>query len=172
MTEKNPFDESFQEMILYLTKRLDDRELDRMKSVVIGGGSVSMAIILVLLQVGMKATSLKVSLWASSLGIPAWIGAWQFIDAYMFYGKMSMEHFSQARGSGILAGMIFSSLLLLFISVFSAILYLSSLGAGLFTLASIVISILVHRHGIQLRVAVDKAEKNQSIEPVPSEPNK
>lgn len=128
-----------------------------MRASAIGGASVSTAIILLLLQTGAASAALKLALYASSLAVPAWISAWQFIEAYSFYGRGSYRHFNSVQGSGLAVGFAIAGLGCLATSLSSIIWHLAPLAAALFIAASLLAAILIFRHNYAVKAVADSA---------------
>src|SRR5688500_17706647 len=104
-----------------LTDRLTENHLERMRTSAIGGGSLELGVILLLLQTKLDSTALVVALYSAIFAIPSWIIAWQYVEAYMFCGKESYKHFRSPKGSLVAAGFALLGMLLLLISVVSLI---------------------------------------------------
>ena len=161
MTDKPPFDTVYQASMRKVTKRLDVGKLDRMRRSAIGGGSISLAIVLLLLQTGIDSPALLVALCCAAVAIPAWIGAWQFVENYMFYGRRSLAHFNRVRGSGIGMGLAVAGGVLLFISLASLIGHRSAFASVLFVLASLLAGSLILKQSLEVRNEVEQIEDGE-----------
>ena len=149
--ESPKFGEAYAASIRDLTQRLDPSYIDRLRTTAVGGGSVSLAIILVLTQVGLKTHELHVALVLASLAVPAWVGSWQFLESYILYGRSAQSHFNEFRGSGVALGLNVAGGILLFLSVAYLIGNLSHWACIAFVLTSIGVATLVAKQSIELR---------------------
>ena len=143
-----------------VTRRLTTTHFERMRSVAIGGASASTAIVLVLLQVCGLAPSgltaaLTLSLYAACVAIPAWVGSWQFLEAYIFYGQDSFVHFNRPQGSGIAAGLNFVGSVCLAASLSAAIWHLAPRASVVFFAAGAVVAVLIVRHARGVKAVAD-----------------
>ena len=145
----------FQSAMQPVTTRLNGPYLNQMRSAAIGGASVSTAIVLVLIQTGLVSTPQRVALYSAALSIPAWIGAWQYIQPYILYGPTSYEHLGKISSIGVAVILATFGMLTLAISLTSAIWHLSPCVSVLFMVASAVVAILVFMHNRSVQVAVD-----------------
>jgi phosphate/sulfate permease len=143
--------ENFQSAMHPVTRRLSESYLNQMRGAAIGGGGLSAAIVLLLLQTGLTSIPLHISLYAAALGIPAWIGAWQYIQPYILYGPTSYEHFAKPGGIGVAVLLAVAGLAALFVSFTSLIWHLSPCVATLFAVACLLVIalILVHNRAVQ-----------------------
>ena len=158
MNEQTRFENTYEAEMHPVTKRLRESTLQEMRATAIGGSSVSAAIVLVLLQTGVDGNALKFSLFCSALAIPAWIAAWQYVQAYLFYGSASLAHFNTLKGSGTSVLFAVSGMGLLVTSLSALIWHMSPLVAILFAVAALLTSILVTRHNQAVRSAVERIE--------------
>jgi hypothetical protein len=147
----------YESEIAAVTRRLTESHLSSMRASAIGGASVSTAIILLLLQTGVIGAALKLALYASSLAVPAWIAAWQFIEAYSFYGRDSYRHFNSVQGSGLAVGLAVIGIGCLATSLSSMIWHLAPVAAVVFIVASVSAAILIFRHNFAVRAVADSA---------------
>ena len=161
MTDRRRFDSIYQASMRKVSKRLDDRKLDRMRRSALGGGSTSLAIVLLLLHTGADPLSLRAALCCAAVAIPVWIGAWQFVENYMFYGKRSLHHFNSVRGSGVGLGLAVAGGVLLFISLTSLIAHLSVFASALFVLASMLVAALILKQSTEVRNEVEQDEDGE-----------
>lgn len=153
--------ERYETQMASVTRRLTTTHFERMRSVAIGGASASTAIVLVLLQVcGLTPSgltpALTLSLYAACVAIPAWIGSWQFLEAYIFYGQDSFVHFNRRQGSGIAAGLNFVGSVCLAASVAAAIWHLAPLASVVFFAVGAVVAVLIVRHASGVKAVADE----------------
>ena len=161
MTEKNDFESHYSENIKPLTERLTENNLEHMRTSAIGGASISLGVILLLLQTKLESPALVVALYASIFSIPAWVAAWQYVETYIFYGKASHGHFNSLKGSLVAVSFAVFGMVLLLISIVSLISYFSVLAAVLFLCLSILLVVIVFRHGIAVRKYTENFNVNK-----------
>ena len=141
-----------------VTARLTESHLGSMRSAAIGGASVSTAIVLLLLQTGISDAALKLALYTACVAIQAWIAAWQYIEAYNFYGRASYKHFNTPKGSGVAVALSLAGIVGLSISVAALIWHLAPLAALIFSASSVVTLVLVVRHNNAVKRVTDASE--------------
>lgn len=163
MTDQQDFNSLYNKGMQPVTHLLTESALERMRTSAIGGSSVSFAIVLVLLQTGVASTSLKIALFTASLAIPAWVVAWQFVEAYMVCGKPSMGHFNSPKGSGVAVMFATTGMFLLLVSICSLIWHMSVIASLLFFVASLVMAIVVFKHHNAVRSYADKANSQNGV---------
>jgi hypothetical protein len=145
----------YEKEIASVTRRLTESHLSSMRGSAIGGASVSTAIVLLLLQTGVNSPALKLALYTASLAIPAWIAAWQFIEAYSFYGRKSYSHFSRVQGSGLAVGLAIVGMACIATSLSSLIWHLAPMASAIFMVASVVAAVLIFRHNNAVQAVAD-----------------
>ncbi|WP_146907248.1 hypothetical protein [Arenimonas daejeonensis] len=145
-----------------VTERLTEAALERMRTSAIGGASIALGVVLLLLQTDLGSRALIVALYSAIFAIPAWITAWQYVEAYMFCGKESHEHFNSFKGSLVAVSLALAGMLLLFVSVVSLIWHMSVTAAIVFLAVSIAASVLISRHHHAVRVFADRARAGGS----------
>lgn len=151
----SPMNQQYEEEMESVTRRLTESHLNNMRGSAIGGASVATAIVLLLLQTGISSSALKLGLYSASLAIPAWLAAWQYIEAYNFYGRSSYHHFNTVKGSGIAIALAVIGMTCLFTSLASLIWHLAPMASAIFSLASVAIAILIFKHNNAVKVAAD-----------------
>jgi hypothetical protein len=161
MNEQNDFESHYSKSMQTVTERLTETHLEHMRTSAIGGASISLGIILLLLQTKLDSNALVVALYSSIFSIPAWVAAWQYVEAYIFYGKSSHAHFNSPKGSLVAVSFAIFGMLLLLISIVSLISYLSVFGAVLFFLLSFLLIIVVYRHNAAVSKFTENLEKNE-----------
>jgi hypothetical protein len=152
-----------------VTRRLTSTHFERMRSVAIGGASASTAIVLVLLQVcgltpSALTAALTLSLYAACVAIPAWVGSWQFLEAYIFYGQDSFVHFNRPQGSGIAAGLNLVGSVCLAASLSAAVWHLAPLASVVFFAAGAVVIVLIVRHASGVKAVADAVTEPEEQE--------
>ncbi|GAA0889157.1 hypothetical protein [Rhodanobacter soli] len=153
----------YESEIASVTRRLTESHLSSMRASAIGGASVSTAIVLLLLQTGVDSTALRLALYSASLAVPAWIAAWQFIEAYSLYGRDSYSHFSSVRGSGLAVGLAAIGMGCLATSLSSIIWHLAPMAAAIFIAASVFAAVLIFRHNYAVKAVADGADKTSGV---------
>lgn len=156
------FHEHYEKEISPLTARIKENHLDYMRGSAIGGASVSLAILLLLTQIESDSVSLKVCLFSVVFCIPAWLGAWHFVESYIMYGLKSLGHFNRVNSSGIAVLFVIVGGLSLFVSISSLIWYLSIGAAIMFIISSFLIAFICVRHGNSVKRYVDEQENVSS----------
>ncbi len=146
MAQDPDFKAAYEEGMRPITQRLTDSVLDHMRTSAIGGASFSTAIVLLVLQTGIASGSLRISLYAAALAIPAWLTAWQYVETYIFYGRSSYNHFNSPKGSGVAVLLVVAGALLLLTSLGSLIWHLSPGASLLFLMTSLLAGGLIFRH--------------------------
>lgn len=162
MTEQSDFNSLYSSGMKTLTERLTEGDLERMRTSAIGGGSLSLGVILLSLQTKLDDGALIVALYASVFAIPFWIGAWQCVEAYMSCGKDSYGHFASPKGSLVAVSFALLGLTLLLVSVVSLIWHMSHIAAVIFFVASIVMAVFVFRQHNAVRKYADKVRSAQN----------
>lgn len=158
MTDTRDLESFYREgMRTSVTERLTEATLERMRTSAIGGASLSLGVILLLLQTDLGSRALIIALYSAIFAIPAWVAAWQYVEAYMFCGKDSHEHFNSFKGSLVAVLLAVAGMLLLFTSVVSLIWHMSMIAAIVFLVLSIAAAVLVSRHHHAVRVFTDRA---------------
>lgn len=140
-----------------VTERLTEATLERMRSQAIGGAGIALGVILLLLQTSLDSTALAIALYAAIFAIPAWIAAWQYVEAYMFCGKPSYEHFNSLKGSLVAVAFAISGMLLLLTATVSLIWHMSPTAAMAFLAMSLAAALLIYRHHNAVRSFADSA---------------
>jgi len=168
MTEQPDFNSLYTQGMKSVTDRLTESTLERMRSSAIGGGSISLGVILLLLQTRLDSAALKVALYSAVFAIPVWIVAWQYVESYMFCGKDSYGHFNTPKGSLVAVSFALVGMLLLLVSIVSLIWHMSATAALIFLGASLLMALLVYRHHNAVRTYADKvgAHKHHSPDKV------
>lgn len=156
MTDQPDFNSLYTKGMQSVTDRLTESTLERMRSSAIGGGSISLGVILLLLQTELDSSALIVALYTAVFAIPAWIVAWQYVESYMFCGKDSYGHFNSPKGSLVAVSFALLGMLLLLVSIVSLIWHMSVVAALAFLAASLLMAFLVYRHHNAVRVYADK----------------
>ena len=158
MTDQRDFNSLYAKgMRTAVTERLTEATLERMRTQAIGGAGIALGVVLLLLQTSLDSTALAIALYSAIFAIPAWIAAWQYVEAYMFCGKPSYEHFNSPKGSLVAAAFAISGMLLLLIAVVSLIWHMSPAGAVVFLAVSLAAAVLIYRHHNAVRTFADKA---------------
>ncbi|TYT26726.1 hypothetical protein FZO89_10905 [Luteimonas viscosa] len=158
MTDDRDLESIYREdMRTSVTERLTEATLERMRTSAIGGASIALGVILLLLQTDLGSRPLIVALYAAIFAIPAWIAAWQYVEAYMFCGKESHEHFNSLKGSLVAVLLALAGMLLLCVSVVSLIWHMSVTAAIVFLVVSIAAAVLISRHHHAVRAFADRA---------------
>ena len=140
-----------------VTERLTEATLERMRTSAIGGASIALGVILLLLQTDLDSTALVVALYSAIFAIPAWIAAWQYVESYMFCGKSSYEHFNSPKGSLVAVAFALAGMLLLLVAIVSLIWHMSVAAAVVFLAVSLAVVVLIYRHHNAVRAFADKA---------------
>jgi hypothetical protein len=159
MTDQGDFNSLYSKGMQSVTDRLTESHLERMRTSAIGGASISLGVILLLLQTDLDSNALIVALYTSIFAIPAWIAAWQYVEAYMFCGKSSYAHFNSPKGSLVAVAFALSGMLLLLTSIVSLIWHMSVLAAIIFLCVSLLAAFIVYRHHNAVRAFSDNAER-------------
>ena len=158
MTDQRDFNSLYAEgMRTAVTERLTEATLERMRTQAIGGAGIALGVILLLLQTSLDSTALAIALYSAIFAIPAWIAAWQYVEAYMFCGKPSYEHFTNPKASLVAVAFAISGMLLLLIAVVSLIWHMSPAGAVVFLVVSLAAAVLIYRHHNAVRAFANKA---------------
>lgn len=140
-----------------ITDRLTENHLERMRTSAIGGASLALGVILLLLQTSLDSAALVIALYSAIFAIPSWIIAWQYVEAYMFCGKASYKHFNSPKGSLVAVIFALLGMLLLLTSVVSLIWHMSLIAAVVFLVVSVLSSVLIYRHHNAVRAFSDRA---------------
>lgn len=140
-----------------VTSRLTEAALDRMLVQSVGGASVGLGVILLLLQTKLDTLALEIALYSAIFSIPAWVTAWQYVESYMFCGKASFGHFNTLKGSGVAVLFALLGMILLFVSVSSLIWHMSAVASSLFVVVSLAVGVLIFRHHNAVRRFADIA---------------
>lgn len=140
-----------------VTSRLTEAALDRMLVQSVGGASVGLGVVLLLLQTKLDTLALEIALYSAIFAIPAWIAAWQYVESYMFCGKASFGHFNTLKGSGVAVLFASSGMVLLFVSIVALIWHMSAIAAILFGIVSFAVGFLIYRHHNAVRRFADSA---------------
>ena len=157
MTDNRDLESIYREgMRTSVTDRLTEATLERMRTSAIGGASIALGVILLLLQTTLGSRALIVALYSAIFAIPAWVTAWQYVEAYMFCGKDSHEHFNSPKGSLVAVLLALTGMILLFVSVVSLIWHMSVTAAIAFLVVSVAAAVLVSRHHNAVRVFSDR----------------
>ena len=159
MTDNNNFSSGYSQHMQSVTNRLTENHLEHMRTSAIGGASLSFGVILLLLQTKLDSTALVVALYCSIFSIPAWVAAWQYVEAYIFYGKFSHAHFNSPKSSLVAVSFAMFGMSLLLISVVALIYYLSIFGAALFLALSVSLIVVVYRHNVAVKKITENAER-------------
>ena len=163
MKKVNEFEDFYRDGIHpAVTERLTEATLVRMQSSAIGAASIALGVILLLLQTDLDSLALVIALYSAIFAIPAWITAWQYVEAYMFYGKTSHEHFSSIKGSLVASLFALTGMLLLFVAVVSLIWHMSVIAATVFFVVSLLASILIYRHHNAVRLFTEKSHNRNT----------
>ena len=159
MTDQRDFNSLYSKGMQSVTDLLTESNLERMRTSAIGGASISLGVILLLLQTRLDSTALIVALYTSIFAIPVWIAAWQYVEAYMFCGKPSYAHFNSPKGSLVAVAFALSGMLLLLTSIVSLIWHMSIVAAVLFLCVSLVVAFVIYRHHNAVRVFSQSADR-------------
>jgi hypothetical protein len=163
MTDQSELDLLYAKGMKSVADRLTEGSLERMRTTAIGGASLSLAIILLLLQTNVSSTPLQVALYSAALAIPVWIVCWQYVEAYIFCGQRSFAHFNSLKTSGVAILCSALGMLLLGVSVFSLIWHMSVKASLLFLAASLFMGSLVYRHHNAVRSYADKTGTKDGV---------
>ena len=123
-----------------LWHHISESKLFLLRNISVGASGISLAIILLLLQVGVKGIYLEVSLTASAIGIPFWLGLASVFETYIFYGKSSYPHLRTDFSINIIALLMLSGSLCFITSITALIWHLSLFAVQCFGI-SVVIAI-------------------------------
>ncbi len=159
MTNQHDFENLYKAgMRTAVTERLTEAILERMRTSAIGGASIALGVILLLLQTKLDSLALIVALYSSIFAIPTWIAAWQYVESYMFCGKPSYDHFNSPKGSLVAVLFAICGMLLLLVAVVSLIWHMSPTAATVFAVVSISVAVVIYRHHNAVRAFADKAK--------------
>ena len=114
----------------------------QMRGAAISGAGLCAAVILVLVQTGVRSVPQLVALWGASLGVPAWLAAWQYVQAYITWGSKSYGHY-KPRASGLLA---IAGILPLFVAFTSLVWFVSPCASAAFALACLIAALFISMH--------------------------
>lgn len=159
MTDQQDFNSLYSKSMQSVTDRLTESTLEMMRTSAIGGGSLSLGVILLLLQTKLDSTALIVALYSAIFAIPAWTIAWQYVEAYIFCGKDSYGHFNSPRGSLVAVSFALLGMVLVLVSIVSLIWHMSNIAALVFLTASLLMAFLVYRHHNAVRLYADRARR-------------
>jgi len=76
-----------------------------MRNLAFGGAAACLAILIQILQVGVKDNALTVSVLATAVGIPFWLGLGAMYECYIFLGPRSYPHLRRNAGSQFIGGL-------------------------------------------------------------------
>ncbi len=139
------FGQHFEKEMSSHTSKMNESHLNYMRTAAISGSSVATAIMFLISQME-KTIPTSVALYAAVVAIPCWFAAWQYIEAYMFYGERSLGHFNTISGSLVAIAFATVGAVSLFVSVTALIWQLSCVAAVLFILLSAVVFFAVSKH--------------------------
>jgi len=114
----------------------------QMRGAAISGAGLCAAVILVLVQTGVRSVPQLVALWGASLGVPAWLAAWQYVQAYITWGSKSYGHY-KPKAAGLLT---FAGILPLFVAFASLVWLVSPCASAAFALACLIAALFISMH--------------------------
>ena len=114
MSNQSPTGKKFNQALEPIIARIDQAKWDIARAVTLGSAGLSTAIVFLITQIGVKSSSLSISLFCSSVAIPVWLALWRVGESYAFFGAKSHGHLSTMRGLpvGLLLFLAGGSLLL------------------------------------------------------------
>lgn len=121
-----------------LWRHISESKLFLLRNISVGAAGISLAIILLLLQVGVKGIYLEVSLTASAIGIPFWLALASAFETYIFYGKSSYPHLRTDFSMNIIALLMLSGSLCLITSITALIWHLSLFAVQCFGISVVI----------------------------------
>ncbi|MCI2245722.1 hypothetical protein L3067_14025 [Xanthomonas sp. PPL568] len=152
MTDRRDPESLYKEGIESVRSMLTESNFERLRTQAIGGASVSLGVILLLLQTDAKSKSLDVALYTSIFAVPVWVAVWQYIEAYVFCGKNSYAHFMTMKGS-LVAGLLSAiGMILLLLSIVALIWHMSVIASVTFLVLSLVLAYFINRHQTKVRL--------------------
>jgi len=140
------------------TRHITESHLNDARASSIGSASAAAAIVLLLLQTGVDGFALKLALYAAALAIPASVAAWQFVSAYLYYGRSSYGHFNSIGGSGLIAALSAIGLICLGVSFSAVIWHLAPVASVLFMASFLIAMALVIRHNKAVSAMADEVD--------------
>ena len=138
-----------------MSGRFDAARLDNMRSTSIGGASLSTALVFLLLQTDLGSVSLMLALFCSVIAIPSWIATWQIVEAYLFCGESSYEHFYTLKGSGIAVIIFFVAAIALLLGMCALLWHLKPIASILFGVLCVAMSVFVYWYNNAVRAWSD-----------------
>lgn len=112
----------------------------------LSAAGVSLALILVVAQIGLKTTALTISMWCATIALPLWICMWQVSETYQLWGSSGEDHFKRVNWLIGFTVLYVASALLSFASVSAMIWHLSAAAALIFICVCLLVVTFVGWH--------------------------
>jgi hypothetical protein len=157
---KLPSDDQFSESMSPVTSRLTKHKWEVARHTSLGGAGVSVAVLLVVSQIGVATPALWLSLFCSAVAIPVWATLWQVGEAYSFYGVRPVASLSLHNGLTMGMLLFLAGGLLLLLSIFMLIWHFSVAAAFAFLFVSVGGVFLTVRHHAVVRSQASSSNGN------------
>ncbi len=159
---RSKFGEIYSKALEPMAARMDSDKWQTTRAVTLGGAGLATAIVFLITQIGVKSSSLAISLFFASIAIPTWLALWRVGEAYSFFGPKSHGHFSTLRGSGIGLLLFVAGGVLLLGSFVSLIWHFSIISAIAFLVGSLCMVVFVFKHQSSVQAWVERAPEDDA----------
>jgi len=120
-----------------LWRHVSQGKLGLMRGLSFGAAGFLAANTLVLVQVGVTHTSLRVSLFSGAISLPLWVAMASVFESYIFHGRQSYQHLKSDFTINLVSSIMLTAAFGLLITVASLVWYLSFIAAVCFIVSCI-----------------------------------
>ena len=142
-----------------LWRYVTESKLQLMRNVSLGGAGASLAIILLLCQIGISDDALYLSAVSVAFGLPCWMAIAQMYEQYIFYGRRSYKHIRSDKSINMVGALVVFATLSLGASIAGLLWHLKPFALLAFCVGLAFAIVVVALHDYDLKAYVVEKDR-------------